>query len=88
MYDSLIVLFSFVLLAHFGCLSWSECEKKLLYVAERIKNSAGGRDSGEPACIKVSNTKLYRNSFMLIDRSSPPVLTRTGVCTVRTGARH
>uniref|UniRef100_A0A3Q3MI45 acylaminoacyl-peptidase n=1 Tax=Mastacembelus armatus TaxID=205130 RepID=A0A3Q3MI45_9TELE len=26
--------------AQFGCLSWSECENKLLYVAERIKNSS------------------------------------------------
>lgn len=65
----------FVPVAHFGCLSWSECEKKLLYVAEKIKNSAGGRDSGDPACIKVSNihTDLSRNSLMLIDSSNKAV---------------
>ncbi|XP_034064738.1 S9 family peptidase [Gymnodraco acuticeps] len=32
----------------FGCLSWSECEKKLLYVAEKNKNT----HDGESACRK------------------------------------
>ncbi|XP_034551957.1 S9 family peptidase [Notolabrus celidotus] len=26
--------------AHFGCLAWSECEKKLLYVAEKSRNAS------------------------------------------------
>ncbi|XP_035502195.2 S9 family peptidase [Scophthalmus maximus] len=29
--------------AQFGCLSWSECENKLLYVAERSKNTSIGK---------------------------------------------
>ncbi|XP_054602322.1 acylamino-acid-releasing enzyme isoform X2 [Nothobranchius furzeri] len=33
--------------AQFGCLSWSKCEKKLLYVAEKSKNSAAETHSGE-----------------------------------------
>uniref|UniRef100_A0A3Q2ZG26 Acylamino-acid-releasing enzyme n=1 Tax=Kryptolebias marmoratus TaxID=37003 RepID=A0A3Q2ZG26_KRYMA len=45
--------------ALFGCLSWSECENKLLYVAEKSKNSAG--DSEEPACRK--DQSVYREDW-------------------------
>ncbi|XP_042337655.1 acylamino-acid-releasing enzyme-like, partial [Plectropomus leopardus] len=38
--------------AQFGCLSWSECENKLLYVAEKMKNASIGTHEGESACRK------------------------------------
>ncbi|XP_037540885.1 S9 family peptidase [Nematolebias whitei] len=59
--------------AHFGCLSWSECEKKLLYVAEKIKNSAGGRDTGEPACIKDRSVYCEDWGEALTSKSVPVV---------------
>lgn len=69
MYDCLTVFF-FVFSAQFGCLSWSWCEKKLLYVAEK-KNSAAERVCEEPACRKVLNfhTNSYTNTFTLSDES-------------------
>uniref|UniRef100_A0A1A8IM66 Acylamino-acid-releasing enzyme n=4 Tax=Nothobranchius kuhntae TaxID=321403 RepID=A0A1A8IM66_NOTKU len=41
--------------AQFGCLSWSKCEKKLLYVAEKSKNSAAETHSGESTFRKDRN---------------------------------
>ncbi|XP_061621881.1 S9 family peptidase isoform X2 [Phyllopteryx taeniolatus] len=53
--------------AHFGGLSWSECESKLLYVAEKLKNtneSAWGKDRS-----------VYCDDWgeALTDRSTPAV---------------
>lgn len=44
---SLIMLFAF--LAQFGCLAWSPCEKKLLYVAEkkRVEPHPSNEDGGQ-----------------------------------------
>uniref|UniRef100_A0A8C9Y2M0 Acylamino-acid-releasing enzyme n=1 Tax=Sander lucioperca TaxID=283035 RepID=A0A8C9Y2M0_SANLU len=39
--------------AQFGCLSWSECENKLLYVAEKSKNTSIETHDGESACRKL-----------------------------------
>lgn len=39
--------------AQFGCLSWSRCEDKLLYVAERSRNLSGERLHPQPDCQKV-----------------------------------
>ncbi|GAA6229689.1 acylamino-acid-releasing enzyme-like isoform X1 [Lates japonicus] len=38
--------------AQFGCLSWSECENKLLYVAEKSKNTSTETHDGDSACGK------------------------------------
>ncbi|XP_076010063.1 LOW QUALITY PROTEIN: acylamino-acid-releasing enzyme [Genypterus blacodes] len=35
--------------AQFGCLSWSECEDKLLYVAEQSRSTAAHTHEGQPA---------------------------------------
>uniref|UniRef100_A0A3Q1CGJ9 acylaminoacyl-peptidase n=1 Tax=Amphiprion ocellaris TaxID=80972 RepID=A0A3Q1CGJ9_AMPOC len=43
--------------AQFGCLSWSLCENKLLYVAEKSKNSSGEGLDGESGGRKVSHTR-------------------------------
>ncbi|XP_011620093.2 acylamino-acid-releasing enzyme [Takifugu rubripes] len=39
----------------FGCLSWSRCEDKLLYVAERSRNVSGERPHPQPDCQKCPN---------------------------------
>ncbi|XP_078144486.1 acylamino-acid-releasing enzyme [Centroberyx gerrardi] len=38
--------------AQFGCLSWSECETRLLYVAERSKTTSAETQDGESICGK------------------------------------
>lgn len=43
MRTSLIVLYAS--LAQFGCLAWSPCEKKLLYVAEKMRVESLGHSS-------------------------------------------
>ncbi|XP_029911079.1 acylamino-acid-releasing enzyme isoform X3 [Myripristis murdjan] len=35
---------------HFGCLSWSECETRLLYVAERNRSASAETHDGESGC--------------------------------------
>lgn len=42
--------------AQFGCLSWSECENKLLYVAEKSRNTSVETQDGKAACEKVIHT--------------------------------
>ncbi|XP_049436066.1 S9 family peptidase isoform X1 [Epinephelus fuscoguttatus] len=43
--------------AQFGCLSWSECEKKLLYVAEKSKNTSAETQDGESTCKKPAQDR-------------------------------
>lgn len=59
--------------AQFGCLSWSECENKLLYVAERSKNaSAETQDGGHPW---RKDRSLYCEDWgeALTNRSEPAI---------------
>ncbi|XP_049920816.1 S9 family peptidase isoform X1 [Epinephelus moara] len=43
--------------AQFGCLSWSECEKKLLYIAEKSKNTSAETQDGESTCKKPAQDR-------------------------------
>ncbi|TNM86491.1 hypothetical protein fugu_006721 [Takifugu bimaculatus] len=42
----------------FGCLSWSRCEDKLLYVAERSRNVSGERPHPQPDCQKSGSVSV------------------------------
>ncbi|XP_013857198.1 acylamino-acid-releasing enzyme isoform X2 [Austrofundulus limnaeus] len=60
--------------AQFGCLSWSECEKKLLYVAEKKKkNSAAERVCEEPACRKDRSVYCEDWGEALTSKSIPVI---------------
>lgn len=55
----------------FGSLSWSECENKLLYVAEKSKNTS--TETQETACMKDRN--VYREDWgEALSSKSVPVL--------------
>lgn len=43
--------------AQFGCLSWSRCEHKLLYVAEKSRNT-----SAETGCPQPERTKVLKHT--------------------------
>uniref|UniRef100_A0A665TPA0 acylaminoacyl-peptidase n=1 Tax=Echeneis naucrates TaxID=173247 RepID=A0A665TPA0_ECHNA len=55
--------------AQFGCLSWSECENKLLYVAEKSRNTSKETDDGE------SDRSVYCEDWgeALTSKSSPAI---------------
>uniref|UniRef100_A0A3Q1I0B3 Acylamino-acid-releasing enzyme n=1 Tax=Anabas testudineus TaxID=64144 RepID=A0A3Q1I0B3_ANATE len=55
--------------AQFGCLSWSECENKLLYVAEKNKNTSTETQDRE------SDRSVYREDWgeALTNKSSPVI---------------
>ncbi|KAM9350631.1 acylamino-acid-releasing enzyme [Symphorus nematophorus] len=53
--------------AQFGCLSWSECENKLLYVAEKSKND------GESACGKDRSVYCEDWGESLTNKSTPVI---------------
>ncbi|KAL3974212.1 midline 1 [Sarotherodon galilaeus] len=59
--------------AQFGCLSWSECENKLLYVAERSKNASAETQDGGHAWRK--DRSLYCEDWGegLTNRSEPAI---------------
>lgn len=50
--------------AQFGCLSWSDCETSLLYIAEKNKNTSDAHD-GEISCGKVMHTHVSQNHMIL-----------------------
>lgn len=57
----------FVFPAQFGCLSWSRCEHKLLYVAEKSRNTSAEMRRTQPEWSKVlkhtqTSTKLLQLS--------------------------
>lgn len=57
----------FVFPAQFGCLSWSRCEHKLLYVAEKSRNTSAEMRRTHPEWSKVlkhtqTSTKLLQLS--------------------------
>ncbi|XP_054904602.1 S9 family peptidase isoform X1 [Poeciliopsis prolifica] len=57
----------------FGCLSWSECESKLLFVAERSGSSTAETRSGESASRK--DRSMYREDWgEALTSKSVPVL--------------
>uniref|UniRef100_A0A3P9L8J5 Acylamino-acid-releasing enzyme n=1 Tax=Oryzias latipes TaxID=8090 RepID=A0A3P9L8J5_ORYLA len=56
--------------AQFGSLSWSECEEKLLYVAEKSRNSSAG---GESACREDRNVYCEDWGEALTSKSVPVV---------------
>lgn len=55
----------------FGGLSWSECENKLLYVAEKSKNTSA--ETQEPACMKDRNVYCEDWGEALANRSVPVI---------------
>uniref|UniRef100_A0A8C8A9J7 acylaminoacyl-peptidase n=1 Tax=Oryzias sinensis TaxID=183150 RepID=A0A8C8A9J7_9TELE len=62
--------FTCVLPVQFGSLSWSECEGKLLYVAEKSRNSSAG---GESACREDRNVYCEDWGEALTSKSVPVV---------------
>lgn len=86
--------------AQFGCLSWSACENKLLYVAERSKNASAETQDGGHAwrkvwCKHVRAVLLTLQQSVWVPDSCSVFLggrgfrcpIRTGVCTVKIGGR-
>ncbi|XP_062419699.1 S9 family peptidase [Pungitius pungitius] len=59
--------------AQFGCLSWSECENKLLYVAEKIKNTSIAALDGEHAFRKDRSVYCEDWGETLTNKSVPVV---------------
>ncbi|XP_029361878.1 acylamino-acid-releasing enzyme [Echeneis naucrates] len=59
--------------AQFGCLSWSECENKLLYVAEKSRNTSKETDDGESACGKDRSVYCEDWGEALTSKSSPAI---------------
>ncbi|XP_029291601.1 LOW QUALITY PROTEIN: acylamino-acid-releasing enzyme [Cottoperca gobio] len=59
--------------AQFGCLSWSECENKLLYVAEKNKDTSIESHGGDSACRK--DRSVYREDWgeTLTNKSVPVI---------------
>ncbi|KAM9750956.1 acylamino-acid-releasing enzyme isoform 1-T3 [Menidia menidia] len=59
--------------AQFGCLSWSECENKLLYIAEKSRNPLTERQDKESA--PREDRSVYREDWgeALADRSVPVI---------------
>ncbi|XP_056241966.1 S9 family peptidase isoform X1 [Seriola aureovittata] len=58
--------------AQFGCLSWSDCENKLLYVAEKNKHTSETHD-GETACGKDRSVYCEDWGEALTNKSSPVI---------------
>lgn len=59
--------------AQFGCLSWSECETKLLYIAERSKCASVETQEGDSACRKDRNLYCEDWGEALTNRSVPVI---------------
>ncbi|XP_078110696.1 acylamino-acid-releasing enzyme [Sander vitreus] len=59
--------------AQFGCLSWSECENKLLYVAEKSKNTSVETQDGESACRKDRSVYCEDWGEALTNKSIPVI---------------
>ncbi|XP_034733471.1 S9 family peptidase [Etheostoma cragini] len=59
--------------AQFGCLSWSECENKLLYVAEKRKNTSIESPEGESACRKDRSVYCEDWGEALTNKSVPVI---------------
>ncbi|XP_044067566.1 S9 family peptidase isoform X2 [Siniperca chuatsi] len=59
--------------AQFGCLSWSECENKLLYVAEKMKNTSIETHDGESACGKERSVYCEDWGEALTNKSVPVI---------------
>ncbi|XP_033485636.2 acylamino-acid-releasing enzyme isoform X2 [Epinephelus lanceolatus] len=59
--------------AQFGCLSWSECEKKLLYVAEKSKNTSAETQDGESTCKKDRSVYCEDWGEALTNKSVPVI---------------
>ncbi|XP_049920817.1 S9 family peptidase isoform X2 [Epinephelus moara] len=59
--------------AQFGCLSWSECEKKLLYIAEKSKNTSAETQDGESTCKKDRNVYCEDWGEALTNKSVPVI---------------
>ncbi|XP_030280289.1 acylamino-acid-releasing enzyme [Sparus aurata] len=57
--------------AQFGCLSWSECENKLLYVAEKSKNTSVETHDGKSACGKDRSVYSEDWGEGLTNKSAP-----------------
>ncbi|XP_041801281.1 S9 family peptidase [Chelmon rostratus] len=57
----------------FGCLSWSECENKLLYVAERSKKTSPETHDGEFACGKDRSVYCEDWGEALTNKSFPVI---------------
>ncbi|XP_063320642.1 S9 family peptidase isoform X2 [Pelmatolapia mariae] len=77
--------------AQFGCLSWSECENKLLYVAERSKNTSAETQDGGHAWRK--DRSLYCEDWgeALTNRSEPAICVvdlEIGAVSVLEGVPH
>ncbi|XP_040009985.1 S9 family peptidase isoform X2 [Xiphias gladius] len=59
--------------AQFGCLSWSECENKLLYVAEKSKNTSTETHDGESASGKDRSAYCEDWGEGLTNKSTPVI---------------
>ncbi|XP_018544542.1 S9 family peptidase isoform X2 [Lates calcarifer] len=59
--------------AQFGCLSWSECENKLLYVAEKSKNTSTETHDGDSACGKDRSVYCEDWGEALTNKSSSAI---------------
>ncbi|XP_070825354.1 acylamino-acid-releasing enzyme isoform X2 [Chaetodon trifascialis] len=57
----------------FGCLSWSECESKLLYVAEKSKKTSLETCDGESACGKDRSVYCEDWGEALTNKSVPVI---------------
>ncbi|XP_062248450.1 S9 family peptidase [Platichthys flesus] len=74
--------------AQFGCMSWSECENKLLYVAEKSKNTSSQTCDGESACGKDRSVYCEDWGEALTNKSSPVICVlslQSGTVTVLQG---
>uniref|UniRef100_A0A8C3G9Y1 acylaminoacyl-peptidase n=1 Tax=Cyclopterus lumpus TaxID=8103 RepID=A0A8C3G9Y1_CYCLU len=80
--------------AQFGCLSWSECENKLLYVAEKIKNTSIEKHDGESPCRKPQQDRsVYCEDWgeSLTNKSVPVICVvnlQSGSISVLQGVPH
>ncbi|KAM3617790.1 uncharacterized protein V6R79_011295 [Siganus canaliculatus] len=59
--------------AHFGCLSWSPCETKLLYVAEKSRNTSGETHDGNSAWGKDRSVYCGDWGEGLTNKSAPVI---------------
>ncbi|XP_034393739.1 S9 family peptidase isoform X2 [Cyclopterus lumpus] len=77
--------------AQFGCLSWSECENKLLYVAEKIKNTSIEKHDGESPCRKDRSVYCEDWGESLTNKSVPVICVvnlQSGSISVLQGVPH
>uniref|UniRef100_A0A8D3EFR6 acylaminoacyl-peptidase n=1 Tax=Scophthalmus maximus TaxID=52904 RepID=A0A8D3EFR6_SCOMX len=60
--------------AQFGCLSWSECENKLLYVAERSKNTSIGKHESANGKVFCDRSVYCEDWGEALTNKSSPVI--------------